>query len=945
MATAGILLVEDENIVALDLRMRLTKLGYSVLGMAASGEEAVAKATSLAPDLVLMDINLKGDMDGIGAAEQIKARLDIPVIFVTAYADENTLQRAKITEPYGYLLKPFEERELHTSIEIALYKHKMERRLKESERWHSTTLNSIGDAVITTDTQGRITFMNPVAEGLTGWPAAEALGQEAAVVFSVIAEETRAATQSPIATVLREGVTAELADGTLLVSRNGREIPIDDSAAPIIDEQGNVSGVVLVFHDITERRRARDQIQRHNRELALLNRIISASVMTPDPTMILEIACRELAVTFNLPQVAVVLLNEKKTLVASVVEHQAENEQSGLGESIRAEGGLIARYLRKQKSPLMVNNIRNDSLLVRMRNRLHQHEIHSLVLLPLIVDGEVIGGLGLGAKEPFYFSSDAVKLAQSAADQIALALRQARLSEVQQRLTTAIEQTAEGMVVTDDRQTILYVNPAFERISGYSRQDLLGQSLLFGSNDPENSAYYQEMWPIVQTAGVWSGRMVNHKKDGTPYTVDTTATAVRQESGEIVSYVILQRDITREIALEEQFHQAQKMEAIGLLAGGIAHDFNNLLTAINGFTELAQSRLETNDPLQSYMSKILHSGNRAANLVSQLLTFSRKQVIQPKILSLNTVVTQTSKMLERIIGEHIPIRASLESDLWPIKADPTQLEQIIVNLAVNARDAMPQGGWLTIKTTNITLSAHDDADHLDVPPGNYVLLAVEDTGVGMSKEVLAHIFEPFYTTKEIGRGTGLGLATVYGIVQQSKGHIRVSSDEGNGTTFKIYLPSQVEAQVHLAEDSQAESWPMGTETILLVEDEPAVREMAACSLRDQNYTVLEASNGQDALHIWQHHGESIQLLLTDLVMPGLNGQMLADTLVQSHPSLKTLFMSGYSDEMAFLNGEIKTSAPFIQKPFSLRLLVHKVREVLDSKSPKPQPNGLNRAIP
>jgi nitrogen-specific signal transduction histidine kinase/CheY-like chemotaxis protein len=407
---------------------------------------------------------------------------------------------------------------------------------------------------------------------------------------------------------------------------------------------------------------------------------------------------------------------------------------------------------------------------------------------------------------------------------------------------------------------------------------------------------------------------------------------VRGEGGEIVNYVALQRDVTRELELEEQFHQAQKMEAIGQLAGGVAHDFNNLLTAINGFAELTQFQLEAEDPLQDCVGKILHAGRRAADLVRQLLAFSRKQVVQPQVLELNQVVEEVDKMLGRIIGEHIQIRTVLPPDLWLVKVDPTQIEQIIVNLAVNARDAMPEGGQLTIETSNVALDKDYTAMHLEAQPGDYVLLAVSDTGVGMSKDVAAHIFEPFFTTKEIGKGTGLGLATVYGIVQQSGGHIWVYSEEGQGTTFKIYLPRDVQTIIPSKRNGRSQALPRGSETILLVEDEPAVREIAARTLRGQDYIVLEAVDGQDALHRSREHGDNIQLLLTDMVMPGLNGRNLADRLAQNYPELKTLFMSGYTDNTVASHGRLDSNAPFIQKPFSPGALVRKVREVLDGST-------------
>jgi PAS domain S-box-containing protein len=929
MSNAQILVVEDENIVALDLQVRLNGLGYEVTAVAATGEDAISKAGKTQPDLVLMDIKLKGEMDGVTAAEQIQAKYDIPVIYVTAFADEMTLQRAKITEPYGYLLKPFEERELHTTIEMALYKHQMERRLRQSERWLSTTLNSIGDAVIATDIQGLITFMNPVAQTLTGWSEAEALGLDATKIFNIISSETRTPIESLVSKAIRLGEVVELGNDALLVAKDGAELPVDDTVAPIRDEKGQITGTVLVFHDISDRKKAEAEIRRRNKELILLNRIISASAAEPNPEAILETACRALALAFDLPQAAAGLI-DKGTMSAMVIaEYRAEESLISVGEVLPIRANPMVQFLLTHKAPLIVNQVDNNSGLNSIQGLMSRSGLASLLVIPLIIEGEVVGCLSLGADEPRPFTPDEVSLAWNAADQVALALARSQLAQTHHRLTTAIEQAAESVIITDAAGAITYVNPAFEQISGYSQAEVIGRSFGFLEDDDLAAFTFEKIWGAIDREGSWCGRLVNKKSDGSHYTVDTTITPVRGENGDTVNYVALQRDITRELQLEQQFHQSQKMEAIGQLAGGVAHDFNNLLTAINGFAELTQFQLEEDDPLQECVGKILFAGKRAADLVRQLLAFSRKQVIQPSVLELNDVVSELDKMLKRIIGEHIQVRTVLPSDLWLVKADPTQIEQIIINLAVNARDAMPSGGQLTLETGNVVLDETYADLHLEAEPGDYVMLAVGDTGVGMSREVAAHIFEPFFTTKEIGKGTGLGLATVYGIVQQSGGHIWVYSEEGQGTTFKVYLPRANQQVNGRRSNGQSAALPRGTETILLVEDEPAVREIAARSLRGLDYVVLEAADGQAALdRSYEHNGE-IQLLLTDIVMPGINGQTLANRLVEHRPGLKTLFMSGYTDSTVESHGVLEPDMPFIQKPFSPGALVRKVREVLD----------------
>ncbi len=381
--------------------------------------------------------------------------------------------------------------------------------------------------------------------------------------------------------------------------------------------------------------------------------------------------------------------------------------------------------------------------------------------------------------------------------------------------------------------------------------------------------------------------------------------------------------------LAEQYYQSQKMEAIGLLAGGIAHDFNNLLTAINGFAELMQLRMESNDPLWKMATTILHSGQRAATLTRQLLAFSRKQVIEVQVLDLGHVISDMEKMLGRIIGDHIEMETHLAFPLWPVKIDPSQMEQVIVNLAVNARDAMPDGGRLVIELANVVLDEAYIGNHFEVKPGDYLLLSVSDTGYGMSKEVQAHLFEPFFTTKEMGKGTGLGLATVFGIVKQSEGAIWVYSEEGVGTTFKIYLPRGGEVAASRSPQEATTSLPAGSETILLVEDDANVRELTRHVLAGQGYSLLEAQDGAEALRVFKHHFNSIHMLLTDVIMPGISGRELAGQLVEQAPDLKVLFVSGYTGQVIARQGVLEPGVAFLPKPFSPLNLARKVREVLD----------------
>ena len=405
---------------------------------------------------------------------------------------------------------------------------------------------------------------------------------------------------------------------------------------------------------------------------------------------------------------------------------------------------------------------------------------------------------------------------------------------------------------------------------------------------------------------------------------------LRDSDGQVSGAICMSLDITDRKQLEEQLRQAQKMEAVGRLAGGIAHDFNNLLMVIQGYSDLLVERLPDDDPLRRNAEQIQMASQRASSLTRQLLAFSRKQMLAPKILNVQSVVAEMEKILRRLIGEDVQLETSSAPDLGLIKADRSQIEQVILNLAVNARDAMPQGGRLTIETANVELDASYSHPPAVLSPGRYVMLAVTDNGCGMDAETQAHVFEPFFTTKEKGKGTGLGLATVYGVVKQSGGYVWVYSEPGRGTSFKIYLPRIEETAVPAGRDGKSETQipERGSETILLVEDEKGVRELAREYLASSGYTVIEAEDGHTALELAAMHVGPIHLLLTDVVMPGISGRELAERVSQIRPGIKIIYMSGYTDQAVVHHGILRNDAVLLQKPFTLMTLAGKLREML-----------------
>jgi two-component system cell cycle sensor histidine kinase/response regulator CckA len=477
----------------------------------------------------------------------------------------------------------------------------------------------------------------------------------------------------------------------------------------------------------------------------------------------------------------------------------------------------------------------------------------------------------------------------------------------------------------------LTVNPALIKMLGYggvaemTRLDIVRDVYA----DPERRAKpYTELAQRDEagTEAEWT------RRDGSLITVRVIVRRVPGRDGQIECYEGVVEDVTQQRSLENQFRQAQRMEAVGRLAGGVAHDFNNILTAITGYSELLLEDLGSGDPHRSDVEEIKAAALRATALTRQLLAFSRKQVLQTRVLDLNGVVRTLDKMLHRLVGEDIKLGLSLASALSAVRADPGQIEQVILNLAVNSRDAMPNGGSLTIETANVDLDEAYAREHAGASPGRYVMLAVTDTGIGMDAKTRSQVFEPFFTTKELGRGTGLGLSTVYGIVKQSGGYVWVDSEPGHGATFKIYLPRVDELPAELDLLAPVEPVTGGRETVLLAEDDPSVRAVMSDVLTQKGYRVLRAPDGKAALDMARGQPGEIHLLVTDIVMPGLTGRELAEALMAERPGLRVLYVSGYTDDAVVRHGVLQEGMPYLQKPFAPRVLASKVREVLDRGS-------------
>jgi PAS domain S-box-containing protein len=947
MATPLRTLILEDHLADAELLLHaLKQAGFEPDWRCVDSEAGYQAGLHAGLDVILADYSLP-QFDALRALHLLQERgLDIPFIVVTGTLSEEAAVECLKQGAADYLLKDRLAR-LGSAVNHALEQKQLrdqkqcaDRALRESEERFRRLADNAQDIIYRYELvpQRRFTYVSPAVLAVSGYTPQE-IYADPDLAFKLMHPEDRALLDSEDGAEVMSSMPVVLR----AVRKDGAVIWIEHRSMPIYDAAGNLVAVEGIVRDITERKQDEEKLRRRNRELALLNQVIATSATNPDPESVLDIACRELARAFEVHRVTVALLNEERTAAIVVAEGRPMDRPSILHTVISVAEDPAFRYLLRHKAVLVIDDARNttgtedqhagepDDRPAAIRSAMHQRGLTSLLMLPLLVEGEVAGSLSLDAAQLHHFSTEEINLAWSVADQAAGALARSRLAQTHQRLVIAIQQVAESVIITDTQGTIVYVNPAFEQVSGYGRAEALGQNPRILKSGRQDDTFYRDLWATISAGHVWHGRLVNKKKSGDLYIEDATITPIRGDANVIVNYVAVKHDITRELQLEEQTRQSQKMEAVGRLAGGIAHDFNNLLTALKGYTHLSLQRMKPDDPLYHDLTQIGRITERATVLVRQLLTFSRQEATQPEALNLNTIIGDLLKLLGRVIGEDVELVTHLEPGLMQIQADPGQMEQVLMNLAINARDAMPGGGQLVIETAGVTLDEREARAEYEIEPGDYVLLTVSDTGVGMSEAVLEHIFEPFFTTKE--EGTGLGLATVFGIVRQHGGHIRAYSDPGQGSTFRIYLPAQQpQSDAQPAEMARRPAEPAsalrGGETLLLAEDETAVRELAQRALEGYGYTVLAAANADQAAEMFRQHTNTIALLISDVIMPGITGPALYRELAEEAPGLKVLFLSGYTGSTLQGRG-IVPDAPFLQKPFTLSELALKVREVLD----------------
>ena len=771
--------------------------------------------------------------------------------------------------------------------------YKSEADLAKALRRSSIILQAIGDGVISTDEKGRIDLMNPVAEMLTGWSRDEAYGRKLQEVFSIINEETREPIEDPVTRVFKSGVVVGLANHTLLITKDGREIPVADSGAPIRDEDGNIIGVVLVFKDQSRERQYQNRILEREEKYRLL----------ADNTLdVIWTMNMDLEFTYVNPAVFEFMgITPEEWIGSRLSEHCDEKSFINMSEII---GNEIIKGKEHNGVVFEVEMQRKDGSVVSV-------EIH----------GKII----------FDEHGNPVMLQGTTRDVSERKKNEENLQKEKEKYKLILQTAMDGFWLTDLEGQIIEVNDSYCQMSNYSQKELLSMCISEIESNVGSDEIIARIQDVLKT-GQNRFDTKHRRKDGSLFDVEVRVKYLPTENGRLVVFL---RDITMIKKAEEekgrlqaQLLQAQKMESVGRLAGGVAHDFNNMLNVIIGYAELALASTDPSHRFYTPLQEIIKAANRSSDITRQLLAFARKQTISPKVIDINKTVTGMTKMLQRLIGEDIDMAWLPGDDVWQIMIDPVQIDQILANLCVNARDAISSVGKVTIETGNAEFDDTYCIDHLGSKPGQYVLLAISDNGGGMDAETLKNIFDPFFTTKESSKGTGLGLATVYGIVKQNNGFINVYSEPGHGTTFKIYFPRYHTKTDFIIEEGNVRHVEGGNETILLVEDEPAILDMAKIMLEKFGYIVVAAGTPKDAIAFARDYKSEIHLLVTDVVMPEMNGRDLANIILSLHPNLKCLFMSGYTANVIAHRGVLDEGVNFIQKPFSSERLGVKIREAL-----------------
>jgi two-component system cell cycle sensor histidine kinase/response regulator CckA len=698
--------------------------------------------------------------------------------------------------------------------------------------------------------------------------------------------------------------------------------------------------------DITERKRAEARVEHLNRVYGVLSDINQTIVREPDLATILSSACRTAVEKAGYRMAWIGLVDQATGALVRRADAGADDATAAIIDwLIRVDppgGCAFTRRALETGQPGVCDDIAGDPAAEGWREAALARGYRTMMSLALTLGTRVVGTFNIYAGEPGFFDAEERRLLAELATDISFAVgiheREAerlRAEEQRQVAEDRFRQLAETIQqvfwMCDVTLTeIYYVSPAYETIWGRSCASLYASPRTWmDAIHPDDQERVEQAWFLRARRGDYDEVYRIVRPDGTVRWIRDRGFPIRDERGEVRRMLGTAADITDQRQLEEQLRQAQKMESVGRLAGGVAHDFNNLLTVINGMADLAIAGLDEDSAIRRDLQQIRLAGDRAAALTGRLLAISRRQILKPEVLNLTTVVEDLETMIHRVAGEDVSVVLALSRDLASVKADPGQIEQVLLNLVVNARDAMPDGGTLTIETRGVSLDADDAAERPGMRPGPHAMVAVSDTGVGMDEVTRQRIFEPFFTTKALGKGTGLGLSMVYGIVKQSGGVIEVASEPGHGATFRIYLPAVAERPAPRA-STAAPAVARGHETVLVVEDEPALRELTTRVLTGAGYKVLEAGTGAEALALLERHPEDVDLLFTDVVMPGMTGRELAVRLASLRPAMRVLYTSGYTEDAILRYGVLDDASRFLTKPYTPAELRRRIREALDS---------------
>lgn len=951
-----ILLIEHDSAADAFLRTELSPpyLTDARFATATTGEAGLAYAREHQPDLILLCASVQGP-DGWAVCKQLKqdsATTHIPVL-MTSETPHSATDRIHAMEcgADDFLCKPFDPGEIAGRVRMLLRVKKNEDHLRRiqsslqaeieqhtadlgaSETRFRRMFEQSPDPTFVENEEGTVLDANEAGARLHNIPRAELIGMS---VFDLVPPAHRGIVRRD----MPRWFSGEINNlESYSYTRDGRVIPVFIKASVI--EYNEKPAMLVTVRTMDESPSARQEDERQAETIAGLRAIVEIADEL--------ISCPDLD---------------------SVYRRAVELSRSRLGierAGILLDEGMHARGtfgtdLRGETSDERTHTIPMDDVW-RERFRLRESneprwtlamEMHKDWKDGLMTDG----GRGWIAVTPIQTARKAVgvfcndsALSKAAFDPVKqelIAVYASLLANIIERksaeseiafLATALNQSGIGVVITDVQGIIKHTNPAIEKISGYSSDELRGKHTDFLEGRPGPREQDGAIWETLHAGGQWVGRVINKHKSGREYHAGLVVSAIKSQEGALLGFICAGRDETRDVEMEFALRQAQKMEGIGRLAGGIAHDFNNLLTGILGFAQIIKASLDPADPNQADLDEILNAGDRASRLARQLLALGKKAVVQFQVLDLNAVIAELDPLLRRTLGERIEMITELSPDLPPVETDTGMMEQLLMNLTANARDAMPNGGTLTLRTSRAQISEEDIAGRQHVNPGEYAMLSIRDTGVGMSERVQRHVFEPFFSTKEKGASGGFGLSTVYGIVKHSRGFIELESALGVGTEFRIFLPEtqrtpdEIKEGVPITATADAPAAPTKDrrETILLVEDQPAVRRLVARDLAALGYRVLEAAHGGEGIEVFQREPDAVDLVLSDVVMPIMGGVDMVKTLREKRPDIRVIYMSGFTENLRLDEPGAVRPAALILKPFTTQTLDAEIRRQLDAR--------------